>query len=73
MKTESINLDREEKIAELIRAYSKWDVDREWLFDAETSKDNVFKKSFHDVNESTKDADLSLWYLAFGQSFGEKN
>ena len=72
MKSESINLDREEKIAELIRTYSKWDVDREWLFDAETSKDNVFKKSFHAINNYTHDEDLALWYLAFGQSFGKK-
>jgi hypothetical protein len=72
MKTESINQDREEKIAELIRTYSKWDVDRKWLFTRNKDRDNVFKKSFHDINDSTKDADLSLWYLAFGQSFGKK-
>ena len=72
MKTEGIDQDREEKIAELIRAYSKWDVDREWLFDAETSKDNVFKKSFHAINKYINDEDLALWYLAFGQSFGRR-
>jgi hypothetical protein len=72
MKTKSINQDRREMIAELIRAYSKWDVDREWLFDAETSKDNVFKNSFHAINDYINDEDLALWYLAFGQSFGKK-
>ena len=72
MKTESINQDREEKIADIIRAYLKWDVDRKWLLDAETSKDNVFKNSFHAINKYINDDDLALWYLAFGQSFGKK-
>jgi hypothetical protein len=72
MKTESINQDREERIAELIRTYSKWDVDRKWLLDVETSKDNVFKNSFHAINNYTTDEDLALWYLAFGQSFGRR-
>jgi hypothetical protein len=72
MKTEGINQDREEKIAELIRAYSKWDVDREWLFERNKDMDNVFKNSFHAINNYTNDEDLALWYLAFGQSFGKK-
>ena len=72
MTTTSNNQDREEKIADIIRAYSKWDVDRKWLLDAETSKDNVFKNSFHAINKYINDEDLALWYLAFGQSFGKK-
>jgi hypothetical protein len=71
MDTKSNNPDREEKIADIIREYSKGDVDREWLFDENRDKNNVFKKSFHAINDYTKDEDLSLWYLAFGQSFGK--
>lgn len=72
MTTKSNNQDREEKIADIIREYSKGDVDREWLFTRNKDMDNVFKKSFHAINDHTNDADLSLWYLAFGQSFGRK-
>jgi hypothetical protein len=67
-----MNQDREEKIAELIRAYSNWDVDRKWLFDKSRDKNNVFKRSFHDINDYINDEDLALWYLAFGQSFGRR-
>jgi hypothetical protein len=72
MTTKSNNQDREEKIADIIREYSKGDVDREWLFTRNKDMDNGFKKSFHAINDRTSDVDLSLWYLAFGQSFGRK-
>ena len=72
MDTKSNNPDREEKIADTIREYSKGDVDREWLFTRNKDRDNIFKESFHAINDYTNDEDLSLWYLAFGQSFGKK-
>lgn len=65
-------LDREWKIAEIIREYSKSDVDREWLLNPNKDPDNVFKKSFHAIYDYTDDFDLALWYLAFSQTFGGK-
>ena len=64
--------DRERKIADIIREYSKGDVDRDWLLNKNKDMDNVFKKSFHAIWNYTGDFDLSLWYLAFSQSFGKK-
>ncbi|MCK4736131.1 MAG: hypothetical protein KAT65_26995 [Methanophagales archaeon] len=66
----AISGDRERKIAEIIREYSKGDVDRDWLINKNKDVDNVFKKSFNAIWDYTGDFDLSLWYLAFGQSFG---
>lgn len=64
--------DRERKIADIIREYSKGDVNRDWLLNKNRDMDNVFKKSFHDIWDYTGDFDLALWYLAFSQSFGGK-
>ena len=64
--------DRERKIAEIFREYSKSDVDRAWLCDKNRDKDNVFKDSFYDIYKYTRDFDLTLWYLAFSQTFGGK-
>jgi len=64
--------DREERIAEIIKEYSKNDVNREWLLNTQTDLDNVFKNSFHAIYQYTDDFDLSLWYLSFSQSFGGK-
>jgi len=72
MNTRSSNQNREEKIAGIIRKYSKWDVDREWLFNEKRSKNNIFRESFHAINNYIKDEELSLWYLAFGQSFARR-
>lgn len=71
MNTSSIQ-NQEDEIADVIRAYSKWDVDRDWLFAEDRSTSNVFRESFHKINDQLKDGDLALWYLAFGQSFGRK-
>ncbi|MBN1763493.1 MAG: hypothetical protein JW878_10555 [Methanomicrobia archaeon] len=71
MNTSSIQ-NREAKIAGIIREYSKWDVDRDWLFAENRSKSNIFRESFHKINDYLKDEDLALWYLAFSQSFGRK-
>ena len=64
--------DRERKIADIIREYSKGDVNRDWLINKNRDMDNVFKKSFHDIWDYTGDFDLTLWYLAFSQSFGKR-
>jgi hypothetical protein len=64
--------DREWKIADIIREYSKGDVDRDWLINKNRDKDNVFKKSFNAIWDYTSDFDLALWYLAFAQTFGGK-
>lgn len=64
--------DRERKIADIIREYSKGDVDRDWLLNKNKDMDNVFKKSFHAIWNYTGDFDLALWYLAFSQSFGKR-
>lgn len=61
---------REWKIADTIREYSKGDVNRDWLINKNKDMDNVFKKSFNAIWNYTGDFDLSLWYLAFSQSFG---
>jgi hypothetical protein len=63
--------DRESNIADIIREYSKGDVNRDWLINKNKDMDNVFKKSFNAIWDYTGDFDLSLWYLAFGQSFGK--
>jgi hypothetical protein len=49
--------DRERKIAEIFREYSKSDVDRAWLCDKKRVKDNVFKDSFYDIYKYTSDFD----------------
>ena len=65
--------DRERKIASAIRAYYlENSVDCEWLLDKSRDMDNVFKRSFHAIWDYTGDFDLSLWYIAFSQSFGER-
>ena len=64
--------DREGKIADIIREYSKNDVNRDWLINKNNDMDNVFKKSFNAIWDYTGDFDLSLWYIAFGQSFGKR-
>ena len=64
--------DREEKIADIIREYSKGDENCDWLIDKNKDRDNVFKKSFHAIYEYTDDFDLALWYLSFAQTFGGK-
>jgi hypothetical protein len=72
MSVTSNNQNREEKIVDIIREYSKWDVNREWLFNKKRSSSNIFRESFHKINNYLKDEDLALWYLAFGQSFGRR-
>jgi hypothetical protein len=64
--------DRERKIADIIREYSKGDVNRDWLINKNRDMDNVFKKSFNAIRDYTGDFDLALWYLAFSQSFGKR-
>jgi len=65
--------DREREIASAIREYYlENSVDREWLLDTSRNMDNVFKKSFHAIWDYTGDFNLSLWYIAFSQSFGRK-
>ena len=70
MKRNSNMVDRERKIADIIREYSKGDVNRDWLINKNKDMDNIFKRSFNTIWDYTGDFDLSLWYLAFGQSFG---
>ena len=65
--------DREERIAEIIKEYSKNDVNQEWLLNTHTDCDNIFKNSFHAIYQYTGDFDLSLWYLSFSQSFGGRS
>jgi hypothetical protein len=72
MNRNSYIADRDRKIAEIIREYSKGDVTREWLLNPNKDPDNVFKKSFHAIWKYTDDFDLALWYLAFSQTFGGK-
>ena len=60
--------DRERKIADIIREYSKGDVNRNWLLSKNRDIDNVFKNSFTAIKDYTGDFDLALWYLAFSQS-----
>ena len=72
MNGSSDDLGREREIAEIIREYSKTDVNLEWLLTPNRDPDNVFKKSFHAIWKYTDDFDLALWYLAFSQSFGGK-
>ena len=62
--------EREREIADIIREYSKGDVDRNWLLSKNRDTDNVFKNSFNAIKDYTGDFDLALWYLAFSQSFG---
>lgn len=64
--------DREGKIADIIREYSKDDVNRDWLINKNNDMDNIFKRSFNAIWDYTGDFDLSLWYIAFGQSFGKR-
>ena len=64
--------DRGRKIADIIREYSKGDVNRDWLINKNKDMDNVFKKSFNAIWDYTGDFDLSLWYLAFSQAFGKR-
>jgi hypothetical protein len=63
--------DRESNIADIIREYSKGDVNRDWLINKNNDMDNVFKRSFNTILDYTREFDLSLWYLAFSQSFGK--
>ncbi len=72
MNGNSYTGDRERKIADIIREYSKGDVDRDWLLNKNKDMDNVFKKSFKAIWDYTGDFDLALWYLAFSQSFGKR-
>ncbi len=72
MKGNSYIGDRRRKIADIIREYSKGDVNRDWLLSKNKDMDNVFKKSFHAIHDYTGDFDLALWYLAFSQTFGGK-
>ena len=60
--------DREQKIADIIREYSKSD-DPDWINNKE-DMDNVFKRSFIAIRDYTGDSDLAMWYLSFSQSFG---
>ena len=60
--------EREREIADIIREYSKGEVDRSWLLSKNRDMDNVFKNSFNAINDYTGDFDLALWYLAFSQS-----
>ena len=62
------NREREREIADIIREYSKGEVDRNWLLSKNRDMDNVFKKSFNAIKDYTGDFDLALWYLAFSQS-----
>ena len=61
-------VDRERKIADIIREYSKGD-DPDWINNKE-DMDNVFKRSFIAIRDYTGDSDLAMWYLSFSQSFG---
>ena len=72
MNRNSNMVDRKRKIADIIREYSKGDVNRDWLINKNRDMDNVFKKSFHDIWDYTGDFDLALWYLSFAQTFGGK-
>jgi hypothetical protein len=64
--------DREIKIAKAIREYSEKEmVDRKWLDDC-YSDDNRFRNSFCQIQKSTGDFDLSLWFISYGQSFGKE-
>lgn len=72
MNGNSYIVDRERKIADIIREYSKGDVDCDWLINNNKDMDNVFKKSFNAIRDYTGDFDLALWYLAFSQSFGKR-
>jgi len=65
MNGSSDDLGREREIAEIIREYSKTDVNLEWLLTPNRDPDNVFKKSFHAIWKYTDDFDLAHWYLAF--------
>ena len=51
--------DREREIADIIREYSKGDVDRNWLLSKNRDTDNVFKNSFNAINDYTDDFDLA--------------
>ncbi|MCW3138248.1 MAG: hypothetical protein OCU20_03805 [Methanophagales archaeon] len=51
---------REREIADIIREYSKGEVDRNWLLSKNRDIDNVFKKSFNAINDYTGDFDLAL-------------
>lgn len=63
--------DREKEIARAISEYSNKEmVDRDWLDDC-YSDDNRFRNSFCQIKNRTGDFDLSLWYIAYGQSFGK--
>lgn len=59
-------------IADIIREYSKSDVDREWLLNKNKDMDNVFKRSFYAIRDYTGDFDISLWYIAFSQTFAKR-
>jgi len=62
--------DRGRKIADIIREYSKEElVDRAWLINY-SAEDDIFRNSFCAIWNFTADFDLSLWYLAYGQTFG---
>ncbi len=54
------NREREREIADIIREYSKGEVDRNWLLSKNRDIDNVFKKSFNAINDYTGDFDLAL-------------
>jgi len=63
---------KEIKIVNIIKEYSKEElVGRAWLKNC-YADDNVFRNSFCDIWKFTADFDLSLWYLAYGQTFGLK-
>jgi len=63
---------REITTADIIKQYSKEElVDRAWLTNCYADS-NIFRNSFCAIRDFTADFDLSLWYIAYGQTFGMK-